>query len=164
MKNENALQGSYVAQELTDLVEEAVLTEFERISDRGGVLGAMETQYQRGKIQEESLLYERMKHSGELPVIGVNTFVSAEGDSEALLDEMPLTRADADEKRARIEDLRAFQKRHARETGEALERLQQVVLDGGNIFEELMSTVRVASLGQITRALFAVGGEYRRNL
>ena len=164
MKNENALQGSYIAQELTDLVEEAVLTEFERISDRGGVLGAMETQYQRGKIQEESMLYERMKHSGELPVIGVNAFVNAHDDSEALLDEMPLTRADDDEKRSRIEDLRAFEKRHAAETPAALERLQQVVLDGGNVFEELMSTVRVASLGQITRALFDVGGEYRRNL
>jgi methylmalonyl-CoA mutase len=163
-KNENPLQGAYVFDELTDLVEEAVLREFDRLSERGGVLGAMETQYQRGRIQEESLLYERRKHSGELPVIGVNTFLNPEADDRAAMDEVPLSRSTSDEKDRRIEELRAFQGRNAGEAERALARLQEVALSGGNIFAELMRTVRSASLGQITRALFEVGGEYRRNL
>ncbi|MAG57756.1 MAG: methylmalonyl-CoA mutase [Planctomycetes bacterium] len=163
-KVENALQGSYIIDELTDLVEEAVLTEFDRISERGGVLGAMETQYQRGKIQEESLHYERLKHSGELPVIGVNTFVDESADHVGAMDALELTRASDEEKRSRLADLHRFQGRHASDTSEALQRLQDVAFSGGNVFAELMRTVRVASLGQITDALFAVGGEYRRNL
>ena len=161
---ENALQGSYVIEELTQLVEEAVLTEFERISDRGGVLGAMETQYQRGRIQEESLLYERKKHDGSLPVIGVNTFVDEGADHVAAMDDLALTRASDDEKRVRLEHLRTFQKAHSEAAPEALRRLQEVALSGQNIFAELLTTTRVASLGQITEALFAVGGEYRRNM
>jgi methylmalonyl-CoA mutase len=163
-KNENPLQGSHIIDELTDLVEEAVLQEFDRISDRGGVLGAMETQYQRGRIQEESLLYERLKHSGELPIVGVNTFVDPEQDTQALLDAMELSRSTEEEKEQRLADVQAFWKRHEDEAPAALTRLQEVALSGGNIFAELMRTVRVASLGQITHALFEVGGEYRRNL
>lgn len=162
-KNENPWQGSYFLEELTDLVEEAVLVEFERLSDRGGVLGAMELQYQRMKIQEESLYYEGKKHDGSLPIIGINTFVdSTKTDEEA--SSVELRRATPDEKHAQIDSVRAFQSTHASETAAALERLQQVAIEGGNIFDELMRTVRVASLGQITRALYQVGGEYRRNL
>ncbi|MCO4747523.1 MAG: methylmalonyl-CoA mutase family protein [Proteobacteria bacterium] len=162
-KNENPWQGSYFLEELTDLVEEAVLVEFERLSDRGGVLGAMELQYQRMKIQEESLYYEAKKHDGSLPIIGINTFVDgSKGEEEA--GGVELRRATPAEKTAQIDSTRAFQARHADETGPALERLQQVAVSGGNIFAELMHTVRVASLGQITNALYAVGGEYRRNL
>ncbi|PTM56798.1 methylmalonyl-CoA mutase [Desmospora activa DSM 45169] len=161
-KNENSLQGSFIIEELTDLVEETVLREFERISDRGGVLGAMETQYQRGKIQEESLYYETKKHSGELPIIGVNTFLK-EGETEAEPD-YQLTRASTEEKDAQIQNLRAFQKRHREQASAALARLKEVARNDGNIFAELMNTVRVASLGQITEALFEVGGQYRRNM
>jgi len=165
LKNENALQGSFVVEQLTDLVEEAVLSEFERISERGGVLGAMETQYQRGKIQDESLYYEHRKHSGELPIIGVNTFE----DPTTLADdweppEPELTRASNEEKDNQIASLRRFQAAHADETQAALARLGEVARTGGNLFEELMGAVRVASLGQITSALYEVGGEYRRNL
>ncbi|MCB9764173.1 MAG: cobalamin B12-binding domain-containing protein [Alphaproteobacteria bacterium] len=165
LQNENALQGSFIVEQLTDLVEEAVLVEFERLNDRGGVLGAMERQYQRGKIQDESLHYERLKHSGELPLVGINTF-----EDPATLGEdweppaVELRRATVDEKREQIERVGAFQARHAEVAPEALARLKQVALDGGNIFAELMNTVRVASLGQITHALYEVGGEYRRNL
>jgi len=161
---ENVLQGSHVIDELTDLVEEAVLVEFDRISDRGGVLGAMETQYQRGKIQEESLLYERLKHSGELPVIGVNKFVNENADHEGAMDSLELTRASDVEKQERIARLKSFCADNAAAAKEALARLQEVALAGENIFAELMSTVRVASLGQVTQALFEVGGEYRRNV
>lgn len=160
-KNENPLQGSFIVDELTDLVEEAVLQEFERISDRGGVLGAMETQYQRSKIQEESLLYETKKHSGELPIIGVNTFENPNPEEER---EIKLTRADYEEKNAQIANLRKFQERNKGTVEKALERLKQVAREDGNIFTELMETVKVASLGQITAALYEVGGQYRRNM
>jgi methylmalonyl-CoA mutase len=164
--NENPNQGSFVLDALTDLVEEAVLKEFEAISRRGGVLGAMEREYQRGKIQDESLLYERLKHSGELPIIGVNTFLAEDGeeDFEARVGGMQLTRATPDEKQTQLDHLRDFQTRHKGEAPAALRRLQEVALAGGNIFAEMMHTVRVASLGQITQALFEVGGRYRRNM
>ncbi|HYC78188.1 MAG TPA: methylmalonyl-CoA mutase family protein, partial [Planctomycetota bacterium] len=165
MKNENALQGSFFVEELTDLVEEAVLREFERLAERGGVLGAMETQYQRGKIQEESLKYEHLKHTGELPVIGVNTFVDETQDHAKAMDDLELSRSTVEEKEARLADLAAFHRAHAAEAPAALRRLQETAMrPDGNVFAELMRTARVASLGQITRALFAVGGEYRRNL
>ncbi len=163
-KNENALQGAYVIEELTELVENAVLKEFDRISERGGVLGAMETQYQRSRIQEESLHYERLKHTGELPIIGVNTFVNEAVDQTKLMDAVDLVRCSTELKRDRLADLRAFQAKHREEAEGALSRLKSVALSGANIFEELMDTVRVASLGQISRALFEVGGEYRRNM
>jgi len=162
-KNENSQQGSFIMEELTELVEEAVLLELERMNDRGGVLGAMETQYQRGKIQEESLLYETKKHSGELPIVGVNTYLNPNPPSEDDFD-MELARASTEEKEGQITDLRTFQQRFDKESGDALTRLKQVALSGGNLFEELMKTVRVASLGQITGALYEVGGQYRRNL
>ncbi|KFL17272.1 methylmalonyl-CoA mutase, partial [Geobacillus stearothermophilus] len=163
-KNENPLQGSFIIEELTDLVEEAVLQEFERLNDRGGVLGAMETQYQRGKIQDESLYYETKKHSGELPIIGVNTFLNPNPPSEEELNNIQLARATYEEKETQIRNLREFQERNKDKAGPALERLKQVATSGGNIFEELMETVKVASLGQITRALYEVGGQYRRNM
>jgi len=163
-RSENSLQGSFVMDELTDLVEEAVLTEFERLADRGGVLGAMERQYQRSKIQEESLLYEHRKHDGSYPIVGVNTFLNPKGGMASEDDDMELIRATLEEKNGQIGALRAFQGKHADETAAALDRLKQVALDGGNIFAELMSTVRVASLGQITTALYEVGGQYRRSM
>ena len=164
-KNENPYQGSFVVEELTDLVEEAVLSEFDRLSRRGGVLGAMERQYQRNKIQDESLKYEKAKHSGERPIIGVNTFEKEEDETlEEEQEDLELVRSTEDEKKGQIEDLRDFQEEHSDETDVALERLKQVVLDGGNIFAELMHTTRVASLGQITHALYEVGGEYRRSM
>ncbi len=163
-KNENPLQGSYIIEELTDLVEEAVLMEFDRINDRGGVLGAMETMYQRGKIQEESLLYENKKHSGELPVIGVNTFLSSNGQHEEDDRLVELMRSSDEEKIHQITNLVRFQKRNAARTDQALDRLKSVARQGGNLFEALMDTVRVCSLGQITNALFEVGGQYRRNM
>ncbi|SDJ75291.1 fused isobutyryl-CoA mutase/GTPase IcmF [Salimicrobium halophilum] len=163
-KNENSLQGSYVIGELTDLVEEAVLQEFERMNDRGGVLGAMERQYQRGKIQEESLYYEGKKHSGELPIVGVNTYLNPNPTSEEDIDSMELARASKEEKEHQIRELRNFQQSHESEADEALRRLKETATSGGNIFEELMHTVRVASLGQITHALYEVGGQYRRNM
>jgi methylmalonyl-CoA mutase len=162
-KNENPLQGAYIIDELTDLVEEAVLREFERINDRGGVLGAMETMYQRGKIQEESLVYERRKHTGELPVIGVNTFLNPDGEAAA---EAPvaLMRSSHDEKERQIRHVDEFRKAHAGEGPAALARLQDVARRGDNTFEALMDVVRVCSLGQITQALFEVGGQYRRSM
>ncbi len=162
LMNENPLQGSFFVEWLTDAVEAAVLAEFERISDRGGVLGAMETMYQRGKIQEESGLYEHRKHSGELPVIGVNTFRAPDG--EAAGGEVELMRGTDTEKQRQIERVRAFQTRHAAAAPDALARLQEAARSGGNVFEALLETVRVASLGQITEALFEVGGQYRRSL
>jgi methylmalonyl-CoA mutase len=161
-KNENPLQGSYLIETLTDQVEEAVLQEFERISERGGVLGAMETLYQRGKIQDESLHYETLKHSGELPVVGVNTFESPA--PEEVRRPATLMRSSDDEKQAQLATLAALHQRFASRTPAALLRLQQIALEGGNVFAELMETVKVASLGQITEALFEVGGQYRRSM
>ncbi|USK91951.1 fused isobutyryl-CoA mutase/GTPase IcmF [Rossellomorea marisflavi] len=163
-KNENPLQGAFIVEELTDLVEEMVLAEFDRINDRGGVLGAMETQYQRGKIQEESMFYEMKKHSGELPIVGVNTYLNPNPPSEEDVDGMELARATKEEKETQIRNLKAFQQGHGDKTEEALKRLKMSAVEGGNIFEELMETVKVASLGQITRALYEVGGQYRRNM
>jgi isobutyryl-CoA mutase len=165
MQNENPLQGAFIVEELTDLVEAAVLAEFDRIDQRGGVLGAMETQYQRGRIQDESLLYERLKHSGELPLIGVNTFLDpATTGDDWRAPEVELRRSTSAEKTDQIDRLRRFQDRNQTHAPAALARLQSVATNGGNVFGELMHTVRVASLGQITHALYAVGGEYRRNL
>jgi isobutyryl-CoA mutase len=163
-KNENPLQGSFIIEELTDLVEEAVLKEFERLNDRGGVLGAMEMQYQRGKIQDESMYYEMKKHSGELPIIGVNTYLNPNPPSEEEMNNIQLARASYEEKELQIKNLRAFQERNKDKVDEALKRLKHVAVSGGNIFEELMETVKVASLGQITKALYEVGGQYRRNM
>ncbi|HEU5139183.1 MAG TPA: fused isobutyryl-CoA mutase/GTPase IcmF [Bacillales bacterium] len=161
-KNENPLQGSFIIDELTNLVEEAVLTEFERINQRGGVLGAMEVQYQRGKIQEESMFYEMKKHNGDLPIVGVNTFTNPNPPEEE--EEVELTRATKEEKESQIQNLRAFQDRNGNETEKALDRLKKTALTNGNVFAELMETVKVASLGQITNALYEVGGKYRRNM
>jgi len=160
-KNENPMQGSYITSELTDLVEEAVLSEFDRINSRGGVLGAIELQYQRGRIQEESLHYELKKDSGELPIVGVNCFVDPDGSGDAS-PETPLARSSDEEKRDQIDRLHAFQREHASESAEALRRLQEAARNEDNVFAELMRAVRVASLGQITHALYEVGGEYRR--
>jgi isobutyryl-CoA mutase len=163
-RNENALQGSFIIEELTDLVEEAVLAEFERIDQRGGVLGAMETQYQRSKIQDESMLYEQKKHSGELPIIGVNTFLNPRADEEGYQVPGELARATKEEKEQQIANLRAFQERNRELAPAALKRLQEVAVAGDNIFAELMETVKYASLGQISHALYEVGGQYRRNM
>jgi len=162
-KNQNPWQGSFVIDYLTDMVEEAVYREFESISGRGGVLGAMETMYQRGKIQEESLYYETKKHDGSLPLIGVNTFLSGHDDSEARAN-VALIRSTEQEKQDQVAAVRAFQQRHAAEAPVALARLQQVAAGGGNVFAELMEAVKVCSLGQISRALYEVGGQYRRNV
>jgi len=159
--NENPLQGSFIVDELTDLVEEAVLAEMERISERGGVLGAMETGYQRGRIQDESMLYEARKHDGSLPIVGVNTF---RGSGEAQPPHVELARSTEAEKQSQLQRLRDFQDRHATERPAALRRLRDAALAGDNVFEVLMDAVRVASLGQITEALFEVGGRYRRNV
>ncbi|MDT0161476.1 MULTISPECIES: fused isobutyryl-CoA mutase/GTPase IcmF [Bacillaceae] len=163
-KNENPLQGAFIIDELTDLVEEAVLQEFERINDRGGVLGAMEMQYQRGKIQDESMYYEMKKHTGELPIIGVNTYLNPNPPSEEQMDSMEIARATKEEKETQIRNLRSFQERNKDHAGEALSRLKEAAVTDGNIFAELMETVKYASLGQITRALYEVGGQYRRNM
>ncbi|WP_339226492.1 fused isobutyryl-CoA mutase/GTPase IcmF [Oceanobacillus sp. FSL K6-2867] len=163
-KNENSLQGSFIVEELTDLVEEAVLQEFEKMNDRGGVLGAMERQYQRGKIQEESLYYEGKKHSGELPIIGVNMYINPNPPSDEQIDSMELARASKEEKEHQITELRKFQDAHKAGAENALTRLKEVAASGGNIFTELLETVKVASLGQITTALYEVGGQYRRNM
>jgi methylmalonyl-CoA mutase len=146
-------------------VEEAVLCEFERMSERGGVLGAMETGYQRGKIQEESMLYEMRKHSGELPIVGVNTYINPNlKPDEFVSADKELARATPEEKQAQYDNLRAFQKRNADKYPEAIARLKKVAREGGNIFEEMLETVKYASLGQITQALYEVGGKYRRNM
>jgi isobutyryl-CoA mutase len=163
-KNENPLQGAFIIEELTDLVEEAVLQEFERINDRGGVLGAMETQYQRGKIQDESMYYEMKKHSGELPIIGVNTYLNPNPPSEEEIDKMELARATKEEKETQIQNLEAFKGKNKDQSEAALDRLKETAVSGGNIFAELMETVKYASLGQITRALYEVGGQFRRNM
>ena len=163
-KNENPLQGAFIIEELTDLVEEAVLQEFERLNDRGGVLGAMETQYQRGKIQDESMYYEMKKHTGELPIIGVNTYLNPNPPSEEQMNNMELARATKEEKEMQISNLREFQNKNKDNSQQALARLKETAVNGGNIFAELMETVNVASLGQITQALYEVGGQYRRNM
>jgi methylmalonyl-CoA mutase len=161
-KNENPNQGSFIIEELTELVEEAVLSEFNAIADRGGVLGAMETGYQRGKIQDESMTYEMLKHTGELPIIGVNTFRNPHGDQ--VMDKLELARSTDEEKQNQLKRLAAFHATHAAESPAILKRLQQAVIDNKNVFEVLMDAVRVCSLGQITNALFEVGGQYRRNM
>ncbi len=161
-KNENPNQGAFVIEELTELVEEAVLSEFEKIADRGGVLGAMETGYQRGKIQEESMHYEMLKHTGEYPIIGVNTFRNPHGDP--VPESIELARSTEDEKQSQLKRLADFHERHAGESPAMLQRLQQAVIDNANVFEVLMDAVRVCSLGQITNALFEVGGQYRRSM
>jgi methylmalonyl-CoA mutase len=163
-KNENPLQGSFIVEELTDLVESAVLEQFERISQRGGVLGAMETLYQRTRIQEESLLYEHKKHTGELPIIGVNTYLNPQVGEEGYQIPGEVARSTEAEKRHQIDNLRAFQAEHAAAAAAALKKLQQAAVSGGNIFAELMEVVKVASLGQISSALYEVGGQYRRNM
>ena len=160
---QNLLQGSYAIEQLTRQVEEAVLREFERLSERGGVLGAMETLYQRGRIQDESLHYESLKHSGALPLIGVNTFESPNPEADATA-ERELMRASDAEKAQQVANLAAFQGRHADRAPAALAQLQAVARRGENVFAELMETVKVASLGQITTALFDVGGCYRRSM
>ncbi len=159
--NENSSQGSFIIEELTDLVEEAVLQEFERISERGGVLGAMETGYQRGKIQDESMYYEHKKHDGSLPLIGVNTFLNDEPEPEM---EIELARSTEDEKQSQLSRLRSFQERNVGECDQALERLRQAAINNENVFAELMNAVRYCSLGQITDTFFEVGGQYRRNM
>jgi isobutyryl-CoA mutase len=161
-RNENPNQGAFVIDELTELVEEAVLSEFERIAERGGVLGAMETGYQRGKIQEESMHYEMQKHTGEYPIIGVNTFRNPQGDP--VPESIELARSTEEEKRSQLKRLQDFHTRHAAEAPAMLKRLQQAVIDNGNVFAVLMEAVRCCSLGQITSALFEVGGQYRRSM
>ncbi|MRX71102.1 methylmalonyl-CoA mutase [Bacillus lacus] len=163
-KNENPLQGSFMIEELTDLVEQAVLQEFDRINERGGVLGAMETQYQRGKIQEESMYYEMKKHSGELPIIGVNTYLNPNPPSEDAMDNMELARASKEEKEMQIQHLKEFQEENKEKCEQALQSLQEAAISNENLFAELMETVKYASLGQITKALYTVGGQYRRNM
>ena len=161
-KNENPGQGSFIIEELTELVEEAVLAEFEKIAERGGVLGAMETGYQRGKIQDESMHYEMLKHTGEFPIIGVNTFRNPKGDE--VMEKLELARSTEEEKKSQLDRLHDFHSRHAHESPAMLLRLQQAVIHDANVFEVLMDAVRVCSLGQITNALFEVGGQYRRNM
>ena len=163
-KNENMNQGSFIFEELTRLVEEAVLMEFDRITERGGVLGSMETGYQRSKIQEESIYYEILKHTGKMPIIGVNAFRDPHADGEQLSEAIELARATEEEKQSQLTRLASFKKRHEKEAPAALERLQKVALSDENIFAELMNTVRVCSLGQITQALYDVGGQYRRGM
>ena len=161
-KNENISQGSFIMEELTDLVEEAILTKFDEITSRGGVLGAMETGFQRGAIQEESMYYEHLKHSGEYPIIGVNTFVGSEDSDETI--EIELARAEEEEKQSQLKRLNKFKKQNSKKVDKYLKKLQKVATKGGNIFAELMETVKYASLGEIVSALYEVGGQYRRNL
>jgi methylmalonyl-CoA mutase len=161
-KNQNPLQGSFVIEELTDLVEEAVLAEFERINSRGGVLGAMERQYQRTKIQEESLYYEQQKESGLYPVVGVNTFISKTGSPFVIPEK--LIRSTDEEKDRQIANVRAFQERNRAVIATALARLQDAAISGDNTFAQLMETAKVASLGQMSSALYVVGGQYRRSM
>jgi methylmalonyl-CoA mutase len=163
--NENPNQGSYFFEELTDLVEEAVLEEFNRISERGGVLGAMETQYQRGKIQDESMHYEHLKHSGKLPIIGVNTFI----DPKTLVQDyippkIEMARASEEEKQQQLKNVQKYQQSHKEKAAVALETLRLAALNGENVFSALMEAARVCSLYQMTSALYEVGGQYRRNI
>jgi methylmalonyl-CoA mutase len=161
-KNENPLQGSFIIEELTDLVEEAVYAEFNRISERGGVLGSMETMYQRNKIQEESLYYETLKHTGEYPIIGVNTFLSKNGSPTIIPQEV--IRSTTEEKEKQISNVKAFQEHHSNEAQQAINHLKHVAVSDGNIFDALMEAAKVCSLGQMSNALYQVGGQYRRNM
>jgi methylmalonyl-CoA mutase len=161
-KTENFIQGSFLIEELTDLVEEAVLTEFDRITERGGVLGAMERMYQRNKIQEESLVYEHQKHTGELPLVGVNTFLNKNGSPTITPGEV--IRSTKEEKEQQIQNLQAFWKRNETKGERELKKLKEVAINNGNLFQQLMETVKYCSLGQITHALYEVGGQYRRSM
>jgi methylmalonyl-CoA mutase len=161
-KNENPLQGSFIIEELTDLVEEAVLSEFDRITERGGVLGAMETMYQRGKIQEESLYYENLKHTGDYPIIGVNAFLSSKGSPTLVPQEV--IRATTEEKEAQISTVKNLHARHAARSKEMLALVQDSAIQNRNVFDALMEAAKYCSLGQLTQALFEVGGQYRRNM
>jgi methylmalonyl-CoA mutase len=161
-KNENPLQGSFIIEELTNLVEAAVLTEFDRITERGGVLGAMETMYQRGKIQEESLYYETLKHTGEYPIIGVNTFLSSKGSPTILPSEV--IRATEAEKEYQIVVVKNLNELHENKSAALLDKMQFAAVQNKNIFVELMEVAKICSLGEITKALFEVGGQYRRNM
>jgi methylmalonyl-CoA mutase len=161
-KNQNPLQGAFIIEELTDLVEEAVLIEFERISERGGVLGAMETMYQRGKIQEESLYYENLKNTGHLPIMGVNTFLSSKGSPTVIPGEV--IRATEEEKKYQIEMLEHLHKTYSEESKNSIENLKKASTQNHNIFEALMEATKYCSIGQITESLFEVGGQYRRNM
>ncbi|MFZ8965696.1 MAG: methylmalonyl-CoA mutase family protein, partial [Steroidobacteraceae bacterium] len=162
-KNQNPWQGAFIVEQLTDLVEEAVYREFESISERGGVLGAMETMYQRGKIQEESLYYEQKKHDGSLPIVGVNTFLPTQPDHDEVAN-AELIRSTEEEKQDQVRSVAAFNEARAARQVAALEQLQTVAAEGGNVFAALMETVKLASLGRISGALYAVGGRYRRNM
>jgi methylmalonyl-CoA mutase len=161
-KNENPIQGAFIIEELTDLVEQAVYVEFDRITERGGVLGAMETMYQRSKIQEESLYYETLKHNGEFPIIGVNTFLSSKGSPTVIPKEV--IRATEKEKKYQITVVENSIKGSAKKALEQISMLQQKAVHNENLFEQLMEATKVCSLGQITHALFEVGGQYRRNM
>ena len=161
-KNENPLQGSFIIEELTDLVEEAVLSEFDKITERGGVLGAMETMYQRSKIQDESLYYETLKHNGDLPIIGVNTFLSSKGSPTITPQEV--IRANTEEKEYQIEMLKNLHEGKSKESEGILKALQDAAIQNSNMFEELMAASKHCSLGQITQTMFEVGGQYRRNM
>jgi methylmalonyl-CoA mutase len=156
------MQGSFIIEELTDLVEEAVLLEFDRINERGGVLGAMETMYQRGKIQEESLYYETLKHTGEYPIIGVNTFLSSKGSPTIIPREV--IRATTDEKEYQIKMLQQLHDFNSEKSSDQLSKVKEVAVRNGNVFEALMEATKVCSLGQITKSLFEIGGQYRRNM
>ena len=162
LKNENPNQGSFIIDELTELVEEAVLMEFNRLSRRGGVLGAMETQYQRSKIQEESMYYEFQKQTGEYPIIGVNTYLN-ESESNPY-ESMQVIRTSDEEKRQRINEVNAFKSKNEDNLESALNRLRETALKNGNIFEELLNTVQYATMGQITQVLYEIGGKYRRGM
>jgi methylmalonyl-CoA mutase len=161
-KNENPTQGAFIIEELTDLVEEAVLTEFDRITERGGVLGAMETMYQRGKIQEESLYYETLKHTGEYPIVGVNTFLNSKGSPTLVPGEV--IRSTEEEKQFQIQTIEILHKLHDDKSTELLSQLQKSAVENKNLFAELMEICKSCSLGQITESLFNVGGQYRRNM
>ena len=161
-KNENPIQGSFIIEELTDLVENAVLLEFDRLTERGGVLGAMETMYQRSKIQEESMYYEMLKHTGEFPIIGVNTFLSSKGSPTVVPAEV--IRASEEEKQFQITTLDNLHKFYKNETAEQLTKIQDIAINNQNIFAQLMETTKICSLGEITASLFEVGGQYRRNM
>ena len=161
-KNENPIQGAFIIEELTDLVEQAVYVEFDRITERGGVLGAMETMYQRSKIQEESLYYETLKHNGEFPIIGVNTFLSSKGSPTVIPEEV--IRATEKEKKYQITVVENLIKGSTKKALEQISMLQQKAVHNENLFEQLMEATKVCSLGQITHALFEVGGQYRRNM
>ena len=161
-KNENSLQGSFIVEELTNLVEEAVLQEFDRMSERGGVLGSMETGYQRGKIQDESMQYEMLKHSGELPIIGVNTFENPNADEQTK--DIELARSTEAEKQSQLSRLEDFHSRHKDQSESHIEKLKKAAQNNENVFAVLMDAVEHCSLGQITNAFFEVGGQYRRNM